>query len=143
MIEMCAGDPIEFPPSVDSGPDTRNSLPCQFSGPVDEACCVLTGIDYGYTKKDHHVFRTTILLEPVIVGDIVTVRATYGFRDSSGFFDDQYDARIFFCVIADVQERGQDFVSLAPRQGAKVFQSRQAAKLPCEVLPPSDSPPPP
>ena len=62
MIEMCHGS-VEFPPLSGRGPDVRNSLPCLFSGPVDDVCCVLTGFDYGYTADDEHVWRTTINLE--------------------------------------------------------------------------------
>jgi hypothetical protein len=74
MIELCDGS-ITFPPLRDRGPDVRLASPCLFSGPVNEACSVLTGVDYGFTDEDHHVFRTTIRLTPQIIGDVVSVLA--------------------------------------------------------------------
>lgn len=139
MIELCHGS-IEFPPLRNRGPDIRNSLPCHFSGPVTNACCVLEGFDYGYTDGDHHVWRTTINLECRIDRDVVTVVATYGFRDSSGHWDDRYDGAIRFCVIANVQQRPRDFVSRLPAYGlTAVFRSPEAAQLPCETLPLGES----
>lgn len=139
MIELCHGS-IEFPLLRDRRPDTRNSLPCHFSGPVIDACCVLTGFLYGYTDADHHVWRTTINLECRIDRDVVTVVATYGFRDSIGNWDGRDDDTINFCVIANVRERDGGFVSALPSYGlTAVFKSLDAAKLPCETLPLGES----
>ncbi len=129
MIEMCEGS-LQFPALRDRGPDTRNSLPCLFSGPVRKACCVIHGFDYGYTDGDHHVWRTTISLDCRIDGDVVTVIGTFGFRDSSGNWDDRYDGTVNFCVIADVQPRTADFVSRLAYYGTvSVHQSPEAAAI--------------
>jgi hypothetical protein len=129
MIELCDGS-ITFPPLRDRGPDIRLASPCLFSGPVNEACAVLTGVDYGFTDEDHHVFRTTIRLTPQIIGDVVSVVGTFGFRDSSGFFDDRYDGRIEFCIIADVRPRTRDFQSsIGQFVGTELRRSRQAQEL--------------
>ena len=141
MLEFCHGS-IRFDPLRDRGPDVRISFPCHFSGPVRDACCVLTGIDYGYTDGDHHVWRTIIRLDCRTDRDVVTVIATYGFRDSSGNWDDRYDGTIQFCVIADVLPRHAGFVSAVPIYGlAEIFRSSEAAKLAAEQLPPSESHP--
>jgi hypothetical protein len=140
MIELCHGS-VFFPPLRDRGPDTRLSSPCHFSGPVNDACCVLTGINYGFTDEDHHVFRTTIRLSCQLNGDVVSVLCTFGFRDSSGFFDDRYDGLIEFCVIADVGPRTPDFQSsIGQFIGTEIFRSRQAQQLPTMAALPSGHP---
>lgn len=139
MIQLCHGS-IAFPALRDRGPDVRNSLPCHFSGPVRQACCVLEGFDYGYTDGDHHVWRTTVQLDCRIDGDVVTVIGTFGFRDSSGNWDDRYDGNVRFCVIADVQPRTPDFVSRIPYYGvAGLFHSHEAAAIVAEALPKGES----
>jgi hypothetical protein len=91
----------------------ETSQPQIFPGPVAQACCVITGVNYGFTDGDHDLWRTTIVLEPTVDQDVVTVMATFGLRDSSGYWDDRYDATIYFCVLADVQEPSPQFVSRA------------------------------
>ena len=139
MIELCDGS-ISFPFVVGRGPDTRISFPCHFSGPVIDACCVLRGFNYGFTDGDHHVWRTTINLGCRIDEDVVTVVADYGFRDSSGNWDDKYDGKIYFCVIAIVGPRPHGFVSALARYDlTNVFKSHEAASLPCGTLPVGES----
>lgn len=126
MIEMCHGD-IRFDPLSSRGPDVRNSIPCLFSGPVREACCVLTGIDYGFTDDDHNLWRTMIDLQCRVDQDVVTVIATFGLRDKSGHWDDRYDASIRYCVLADVAGRPGGFVSRQQLYAsATTLASRQA-----------------
>ena len=110
MIQMQKGV-INFESVRDSGPNLQIAYPTIFTGPVRHACCVLTGIDYGYTNDDHHLWRTTITLECHCDRDVVTVEGRFGLRDSSGYFDDPYDATIHFCVIADVDEPPTGFLS--------------------------------
>jgi hypothetical protein len=141
MLQFCHGS-VTFPPLRDRGPDVRLSAPCHFSGPVRDACCMLTGIDYGYTDGDHHVWRTVIRLDCRIDRDVVTVVATFGFRDSSGNWDDRYDGTISFCVVADVLERPHGFISALAFYGqTAVAQSAEAAQLPVQELPPSEAHP--
>ena len=112
MIEFIQGS-VNFPSLKDRGPDMRLATPCLFSGPVQSACVVLTGVDYGFTDDDHHIFRTTIQLNYDIDNDVVSVRATYGFRDNSGYWDDRYDGTFSFVVIADVATRPAQFSTRA------------------------------
>ena len=112
MLQMKTGS-VYFGPLDGRGPAMEASVPAVFSGPVTQACCMITGIDYGFTDDDHHLFRTTIRLEPRIDQDVVTTIATFGLRDNSGFWDDRYDGTIHFCVLADVQEPSPRFVSRA------------------------------
>lgn len=72
------------------------------------------GADYGFTDDDHHVYRTTIQLYVAgIENDVVTVGATFGFRDKSGNWDDRYDGSFNFTVFADVTPRPANFASSA------------------------------
>jgi hypothetical protein len=112
MLQMSAGS-IYFGPLNGRGPAMETSLPQIFSGRVTQACCVITGVDYGFTDGDHDLWRTTIVLTPSIDQDVVTVVAKFGLRDNSGFWDDRYDATISFCVLAEVQEPSPEFVSRA------------------------------
>lgn len=112
MLQMKTGS-IYFGPLNGRGPALETSLPQVFSGPVTQACCVITGVDYGFTDGDHDLWRTTIQLEPRIDQDVVTALAIFGLRDHSGNWDDRYDATIHFCILADVQEPSPQFVSRA------------------------------
>jgi len=107
---------------------------------VRKACCVIHGLDYGYTDGDHHVWRTTISLDCRIDGDVVTVIGTFGFRDSSGTWDDRYDGTVNFCVIADVQPRSAEFVSRLPYYVvAGLHQSLEAAAMTAPPPPQGES----
>jgi hypothetical protein len=54
--------------------------------------------------NDHHIGKLQIQLDTSILDNTVTVNASFGLRDWSGNWDDQYDGNIDFVVIADLQD---------------------------------------
>ena len=52
---------------------------------------------------DHHVGRFEVMLETSILDNTVTVDGSFGLRDWSGNWDDQYDGNIDFVVVAELQ----------------------------------------
>jgi hypothetical protein len=71
--------------------------------PVTTATAILTGMNVEYSHNDdHHLGNLQVgvsgaLLDPTTV----RVTATYGLRDWSGNWDDDYDGQVFFAVIGE------------------------------------------
>jgi hypothetical protein len=65
----------------------------------------LTGFVVEYSNgNDHHLGQLDVQVAvPAggIVGNSVNVNITYGLRDWSGNWDDNYDGQIFFTVIGE------------------------------------------
>ena len=76
-----------------------------FPSAVTQATAILTGFIAEFSNgDDHHLGQLDIqvLVPPGGVnGTNVTVNVTFGLRDWSGNWDDQYDGQIFFSVIAE------------------------------------------
>ena len=51
---------------------------------------------------DHHLGRLEVTLSTQVTGDAVTVTGTFGLRDWSGNWDDNYDGSIDFVVLAEL-----------------------------------------
>jgi hypothetical protein len=94
---------ITFPRFKGSGPrsDTDDVT---FSGAVLDATVVLTGADYGFSKEDgdHHLGQVNIRLDGAILGSDVRVTATFGVRDWSNSWDDDYEGTVYYAVLAEV-----------------------------------------
>src|SRR4051812_14634134 len=52
---------------------------------------------------DHHVGRLDVGLSTAIAGDAVTVTGSYGLRDWSGNWDDNYDGVLSFVLLAELE----------------------------------------
>ena len=102
-MEIRSGS-IDFSmPLSGSGPRT-GSQTLVFARPVLTATAGLVGYLAEFSGgNDHHVGQLQVKVETQIVDNTVTVNATYGLRDWSGNWDDQYDGNINFVVIADLQ----------------------------------------
>lgn len=76
-----------------------------FTSPVRQAVAVLTGTDFGFSQADgdHHVGRVTTLLDVAVDDDVVTVEGTFGVRDWSGDWDDDYEGSLQFLLLADLE----------------------------------------
>lgn len=92
---------IVFPAHTGSAQDVDVDI--AFAFPVRRAETVINGFNIGFTSSDHHLFRQEVnTAVRRIVGNVVTVRAVFALRDSSGTFDDSYDGFIDVVVIADL-----------------------------------------
>jgi hypothetical protein len=93
-----------FGPLSGSGPrvDTKSVT---FPSAVSQATAILTGFIAEFSGgDDHHLGQLDVqVIVPAggINGTSVTVNVTYGLRDWSGNWDDQYDGQVFFSVIAE------------------------------------------
>jgi len=87
-----------------SGPQVATTS-VTFPSAVTQATAILTGFIAEFSNgDDHHLGQLDIqvLVPPGGVnGNNVTVNVTFGLRDWSGNWDDQYDGQIFFSVIAE------------------------------------------
>ncbi len=95
-------DTLTFGPLSGSGPRTANK-DVTFSGPVTKASAVLTGFVAEFSGgDDHHLGKLDVFLDTSLLGgNVVRVTARFGLRDWSGSWDDKYDGRLDFAVIAE------------------------------------------
>ena len=95
---------INFPSISGSGPQTQNTT-VAMGASVTQAVAVLTGFNVEYSgQNDHHLglLDVTVAVPPGgISGANVTVNVSYGLRDWSGNWDDNYDGTVFFTVIGE------------------------------------------
>jgi len=93
-----------FPPVSGSGPQVSTAT-VTFPSSVTQATAILTGFLVEYSGgNDHHLGQLDVQVAvPAggVNGTAVTVNITYGLRDWSGNWDDQYDGTIFFSVIGE------------------------------------------
>jgi hypothetical protein len=87
-----------------SGPRTTRSE-VVFSGPVTQATAIVRGFDVAFSpRNDHHLGQVEIRLEATIdplAPQRVNVDVTYGLRDWSNEWDDDYEGEVHFTVIAE------------------------------------------
>jgi len=76
-----------------------------FGSSVTQATAILTGFLVEYSGgNDHHLGQLDVQVnipQSGINGATVTVDVTYGLRDWSGNWDDQYDGTINFVVVGE------------------------------------------
>jgi hypothetical protein len=91
-----------FGPVSGSGPQI-SSTTVTFASPVSQATAILTGFLVEFSGgNDHHLGQLDVQVSVPpngVNGTTVTVQVTYGLRDWSGNWDDQYDGTINFAVI--------------------------------------------
>ena len=87
-----------------SGPQVTTTS-VTFPSTVSQATAILTGFIAEFSNgDDHHLGQldVQVIVPPGgVSGTNVTVNVTFGLRDWSGTWDDQYDGQIFFSVIAE------------------------------------------
>jgi hypothetical protein len=71
---------------------------------VVKATAAINGYNAGFAQSggDHHVGNLQIKLETSIDGNVVNVNATFGVRDWSGTWDDDYEGVVQFTVFAEL-----------------------------------------
>jgi hypothetical protein len=95
---------VNFGPFSGSGPQVGTAN-VTFSTAVSQATAILTGFLVEYSGgNDHHLGQLDVQVAVPsggINGATVTIEVTYGLRDWSGNWDDQYDGTINFAVIGE------------------------------------------
>jgi hypothetical protein len=95
---------IDFPSISGSGPQTTSTV-VAMGAPVTSAVALLTGFNVEYSNQnDHHLglLDVTVAVPPGgINGANVSVNVSYGLRDWSGNWDDNYDGTVFFTVVGE------------------------------------------
>jgi hypothetical protein len=101
-MEVRSGS-IFFPKSRGSGPRTANSSPLVFPRQVLRAAAGLTGYTTQFLPDDHHLGQVRVQLTPTVTANTVSVAATFGLRDWSGDWDDDYAGTVNFVVLAELE----------------------------------------
>jgi hypothetical protein len=95
---------VPFGPVSGSGPQVSTTS-VTFPSAVTQATARLTGFIAEFSGgNDHHLGQLDVQVAvPAggVNGATVTVNVTFGLRDWSGNWDDQYDGQIIFSVIAE------------------------------------------
>src|SRR5262249_3373421 len=101
-MELRAGSLDFSQPLSGSGPRTASTT-LVFPRTVNSATAGLSGYSAEYSGgNDPHVGLLEIKVDPAINDNTVTVNGTFGLRDWSDNWDDQYDGNIDFVVVADL-----------------------------------------
>jgi len=95
-------DSIRFNRFRGSGPRT-DTKDVTFPRTVTQAIAILTGADFGFSPRDdHHLGLVDLKVDASILGTTVRVTATFGVRDWSDNWDDNYEGAVHFAVLADL-----------------------------------------
>jgi hypothetical protein len=94
-------------PVSGSGPRTTSQT-VVFPREVLRAVAGLSGYFAEFSgQDDHNLGQLTVRLDSTINNNTVTVTGTFGLRDWSGNWDDQYDGNIEAVVLADLEDPSQ------------------------------------
>ncbi len=93
---------INFPKLRGNGPVTQTT-DIHFPREVQKAIAGIIGYSSGFSGgNDHHLGKLQVQLDTEIDGDLVKVTGTFGLRDWSGDWDDDYEGNIQFVVVAEL-----------------------------------------
>mgnify|MGYP001111843546 CR=1 FL=1 len=94
---------INFGRFKGSGP-RQTTVDVTMPAPITSATALLTGFNVQFSSNDgdHHLGNLDVrLAASVLTGTSVRVTATFGLRDWSGSWDDNYEGQIFFGVVGE------------------------------------------
>ena len=93
---------ITFSPHNGSGP-VQQTEDIVFTNPITKVATILTGMNVEFSHgNDHHLGNLQVSVNGLILNSTtVRVTATFGLRDWSGDWDDDYDGQILFSVIGE------------------------------------------
>jgi hypothetical protein len=74
-----------------------------FPRQVLRAAAGITGYTAQFLPDDHHLGQFRVQLSPTVIGNTVTISATFGLRDWSGDWDDDYTGTVNFVVLAELE----------------------------------------
>ena len=103
MALQIKNDSQAFSPRRGSGPNStiKNvTMPAA----VTQATAILTGFIAEFSHgDDHHIGQLDVQVQVASApaGTTVPVRITYGLRDWSGDWDDDFDGTVFFAVVGE------------------------------------------
>lgn len=89
-------------PLSGSGPRSASKTEV-FPRAVKAATAGITAHTVGYSGEDHHLGRVEVRLEATTNANTVTVEGILGLQDWSGNWDDEYEGRIDFVVVAELE----------------------------------------
>lgn len=92
---------VFFPAMRGAGPRTATQT-IVFPRAVERAVVGLIGHSVGFESGDHHIGKLLIQTSAQINQNVVTATVTFGLRDWSGDWDDNYQGTIQFAVIAEL-----------------------------------------
>jgi hypothetical protein len=90
---------LNFPRMRGNGPRTGEQT-IIFPRAVDNAVAGITGYSAGFQGDDHNLGNLQVKLDTEVNANVVIVRATFGLRDWSGNWDDDYAGTIQIAVLA-------------------------------------------
>lgn len=94
---------MNFPSQKGIGPRTVNENVHFFSN-VQDSTAVLTGFQARFTKDDHPLLQLEVDLQSQLpAANQLQVSGTYGLRDSSGNWDDEYDGVIRYAGLGAIR----------------------------------------
>ena len=93
---------ISFGRFSGSGPRTAFQDVVLATAPT-QATAIMTGMRAAFSRRDgdHELGNLEVRLNSALTGSTVRVTATFGLRDWSGEWDDDYEGQVFFAVVAD------------------------------------------
>jgi hypothetical protein len=103
MALQIQNDSQAFGPLSGTGPNSMTKT-VTMPAPVTQATAILTGFIVEFSHgDDHHLGQLDVQVQVTgaPTGANVPVRITYGLRDWSGTWDDQYDGTVFFTVVGE------------------------------------------
>ena len=93
-----------FGPVSGTGPQ-QTTQTVTLPGVVSSATAILTGFIAEFSHgDDHHLGQLDVQVQVPpggVTGQNVQVQVSYGLRDWSGNWDDQYDGTVFFAVVGE------------------------------------------
>ena len=95
------GGVLSFPKARDVGPRV-GQITFNFTNPVRQAIAVLQGTSFGFSPRDDHHLGMVNARLSASIDDEVTVDDTFGVRDWSDDWDDDYEGTVYFAVLAEV-----------------------------------------
>src|SRR6266545_3398181 len=91
-----------FPALRGNGPRTASQAVI-FPRQVERAVAGLTGYSVGFSGADHHLGLLDLELSTSVNSNVAQVTGTFGLRDWSGNWDDDYQGTVQFAVLAELQ----------------------------------------
>jgi hypothetical protein len=95
---------FRFPRHSGSGPQTQTRHHGPYYKNVRNAYAVISGQEFGFSPyDDRNLGRVTLKVEASPLGNTVHVESTFGVRDWSGNWDDDYEGRIDYTVFIELE----------------------------------------
>jgi hypothetical protein len=102
-VDLIEQGSFTFPRHHGTGPQTQTRHHGPYYKNVKNAYAVISGQQFGFSPRDdHHLGKVTLKVEASPLGNTVHVESTFGVRDWSGNWDDDYEGRIDYTVFIEL-----------------------------------------